>query len=402
MMKFDKMPEIAHEVVAPEEMTGREFAALNREGIPGIIAREHDPKKQSALKRKLTILVLSSLIALGSAKEAMTQQTEGHPAASQRYEETVTQKSRWSAEALLERHQTNFEAFKKLVEQEDTEQKLAHLKNKYGGSIDNFLQMHRIERDLKFLDRVEANKNDPETFVHESFPLAMTPGSIASSAFEGRWIRKEIPHKGFSVEGLENLPGFSDQEFQELIGAKYPVGYVSGSLSGIRFNQEPNVRGDMLVLARVESFGLNRLAASDDSRAPMEIYNTPEGMTAEEFMDVFAHEIHHPNDWQNSQILTSAERVNMLSDVTGRIDARGRFRSEYVEGIDSEEATKRYLGEELPPNTTPEQFLHYIKAIEYWAEIAKAHFDNPEKFKKQHPKDAEIVEKWVKRKSSGA
>jgi hypothetical protein len=338
-------------------------------------------------KRLIAKIVLGASLAAGGGFGAESQTQEA-----QKQGIELKQDKR---ESILKQYRKNFELLKNEIEREKLRDKVSLLKQKYGGVLNNFFVIHRIESDLEFLDKVEKRKDSAETFVRLN-PYVMTPGSIVSNAYELRWRKPEIGNKGFSSENLESIPGFDKAKFQELLG-KYPGGYLESSLSGVRFSSRVNVRGGVEILGEVRGYDMERLS-DKDTRSPMIIYNTKEGMDFEGFADTFKHEVHHGNDWQNNHLLTSTERINMLLEVTGRIESDDRYRSQYVEGLDEAESIQR-LKQELPQGTSPEQVLLYVKATEYWAEIAKAYFENPDGFKVNHPKDYELAKRWVARLS---
>ncbi len=268
------------------------------------------------------------------------------------------------------------------------------LKKKFGGTVDPLLEIHQIENDLQFLDRVRATKDSLEVFVNPKNPIAMTPGSIVHRAFTERWSEKPIPLRPVIFKGLEQIPGLSSKQIE----ARYPQPYLEGSVRQIAFNPEPKpLEHNRILLGSVEALSIARMAGAPatENRSPIEIYNAPEGMDAEKFMSVLDHEIHHANDWLNSTTLTSAERINMLYEISERAAAEDRFHSEYVEGISETEAVRRTPRGELPASTSEEQTLAYVLTTEYWPEIARAYLEDKEKFKEEHPEDAALVEKWM-------
>jgi hypothetical protein len=300
------------------------------------------------------------------------------------------------AEKLEAKYRADYEAFRKIVEEEGTKEKLTYLEQTFGGAIDSFLQSHAIESDLRKLDGVSSRLNEKDTFIRENSPELTTFGSIVSNAYENRWVVDDSTRPKFSVEGLEHIQGLSNEGFQAILDNKYPELYLTNSLSGVVFDPNPRVEGNFIVLGEAEGFNIFE-TSSEDVRRPITIYNTPDGMSADKFIEIFEHEINHTSDWNNSMLLNPAERVSMLYDISQRIDANDRFRSGYVERIDVDQAIRRYPGDELPSNIAPEQLHRLVQTNEYWPEIAKEYFHDPQGFKNAYPKDAALVEKWVNR-----
>lgn len=362
-----------------------EIPSLESKATPEKLARWRGHWQELARR---AILAASLATSMGLSAEVQAQPRE--PSIKPRIE--LKQDTR---ENFLNKYRQNFELMRAETEREKSKEKLETLKQKYGGSINNFLSIRRIERDLEFLDTVEKGKDNPEIFVG-SDPRFMTPGSILSSAYETRWQKPEIRQEEFTLENLSEIPGFNETQFRQLL-TRYPDGYLKGSLSGVQYDSEVNIRGGTEILGETKGYDIDRLLTSD-TRSPIVIYNTTQGVEFTSMLEVFTHELGHANDWQNSHLLTSTERISMLFEVGERAEAEDRYQSSYVEAIDTAQSVERTKSDALK-DTTPEQLLAYIKALEYWAEIAKAHFENPDQFKMEHPKDSEVVQKWVARSS---
>lgn len=127
----------------------------------------------------------------------------------------------------------------------------------------------------------------------------------------------------------------------------------------------------------MENYGISAML-NQDVRAPIEVFDIPGGHTPESIFRTLHHEIAHSNDWQSSQVLSSQERINLLYEITQRYNQPDRFKSEYVEIIQHDDKF----------------FEAYKKTSEYWAEIVANYFMDPENFRNNNPKDAELVEKW--------
>jgi len=267
----------------------------------------------------------------------------------------------------------------------------------------NFLSIHWIERDLKSLDEIEQGKDNPDIFVARDYPLAMTPGSKISNAYQERWTEKNVELRDIQIRNLELIPDLSEREFREVILSKYGRRYLESSISEVVFVPEVRILAHdqkiaKIILGAVDTFGLNRYL-KEDLRADIKIYDLPEGMTKDEFIDVFLHEINHSNDWNDNFDLTSAERINMLYEFANRFDQEDRFRSDYIEGINEKGIKDRLGRDELSEDISPGDFIKYIKVVEYWAELGREYIKNPDGLRQNHPKDHELTEKWMKRLS---
>jgi len=98
------------------------------------------------------------------------------------------------------------------------------------------------------------------------------------------------------------------------------------------------------------------------------------------------HEIAHCNDWERDSEMSLIERLKMLELMVERVKSEDRFLSNYVETIKNPNGEKETL---------------YLKAIEYWAEIAAQYFAAPEAFKVENPIDFKIVDEFIKKQNPG-
>lgn len=96
------------------------------------------------------------------------------------------------------------------------------------------------------------------------------------------------------------------------------------------------------------------------------------------------HEIMHCNDWIRDSKMSTEERLNLLTSILERIKSEDRYKSSYVEAIESPYGDKDTL---------------YIRCVEYFAEIGEEYFLNPRKFEEQNPVDFKIIDEFVKNKS---
>lgn len=337
---------------------------------------------EELIKRAILAVGLAASIGAGLEAQARPRGQGAKPAVERKL----------TGDELYDRYRRNFELMEAEVDSGRLKEKVGALRQKYGGAINNFMQIRRLERDLDSLEKVENNKEDRSTFIGDS-PYIMTLGSIVSGAYETRWQTPSAKEEEFKLEALAGIPGFDEAKLNEFL-AKYPREYLKGSLSGIKYEPKINIRNNMEILGEAKGYDMDSLL-NPDTRTPVTIYDTSQGVDMDSVLEVFEHELGHANDWQNNHLLTSAERINMLFEVGERVEAEDRYRSSYVESIDFSESVQR-IDPKLIEDTLPEQVLRYVKASEYWAEINRAYFEDQKKFETEHPEDFKIVDKWVK------
>jgi hypothetical protein len=335
------------------------------------------------------VFALYALLAVVPLKEIQAQDTR-------RKVETVTVRA--SQDSLELDRKNAFKNFYALVETEGIKEKVTKLKEIFGPAISGFLSLHWIDTDLNSLARLkdEEKQTNENIFVEKNNPMVMTPGSIVADAYEKRWKHNELPNRSSSLKNIDAIPGLSSQNLQEFLDNTFPKNYIAGSISQIEFIGQSDVRGNREVLGQAESFGFGTLikSQSEDLRTSLKINLPTTGIDGKSFVYVLRHEIGHPNDWNNSCVLTSAERVSMLDEVYLRSVSKDRYISEYVEGITLEKLGLYFKGK-IEDDKTKGQYLACIRVNEYWAEIQKAYFLDQSKFKKEHPADYAIVKKWI-------
>ena len=349
---------------------------------------EHGEKRREKFikrffNRHLAFVVLSALLSTVPQQELRAQKNE----------QVSIKKDSVEAE-----RKSLFQKLRSLVEKEGIVDKISRLKESFGPAIDGFLDIHRINQDLNSLVTLDKRKTEDDIFVNKSGPQFMTMGSIVASAYKDRWEHRKSPNRPISFKNINEIPGFSSKDLQDFLNKTYPKNYVSNSTSEIEFVGQSYIKEkeNTEILGQAESFGIGTLmkSQSGDLRTPLKINLPTTGIDKEIFIDILEHEIGHPNDWNNSPVLTSAERVLMLHEVSLRSKSANRFVSSYVEGITLDQIGIYFKGK-IDDEKTKEQYLGYIKTSEYWAEIAKAYFKDKNKFKKEHPDDYVVVKKWV-------
>jgi hypothetical protein len=99
--------------------------------------------------------------------------------------------------------------------------------------------------------------------------------------------------------------------------------------------------------------------------------------------EISSHELGHANDWENDKEINISERVMLLKAIWERLNSEDKLitREAKLGNIEYYESKKD----------------NYKKAQEYWAELCKEYFSFPSLLKKDHPKDFEIVDNFMKK-----
>jgi len=348
----------------------------------------HEQFLKRFFKRHLAI-VLYALLAGVSQNELQAQEGE-------KKVETITAKA--DQDSLELERMDAFKKFKVLVEKEGIVEKVSKQKEIFGPAIGGFLQFRWINSDLDFLARLEKRKDEEGVFVNKKDPMVMTTGSIVAKAYKERWEYNRLTNEPTALKNVDAVPGLSSLDLQKFLDKTYPKKYIANSISEIEFIGKSDVREKEKteILGQSESFGMNALvkSKSGDMRAPLKINLPTTGIDKESFLDILKHEVGHPNDWNNSLVLTSAERVSMLDEIYTRSVSKDRYISAYVEGITLDKLGIHFEGK-TEDDKVKNQYLSYVRVNEYWAEIQKAYFTDQNKFKEEHPDDHAVVEKWV-------
>ena len=119
-------------------------------------------------------------------------------------------------------------------------------------------------------------------------------------------------------------------------------------------------------------------------------------MGKDSFLAIVTHEIGHSGSWASNLYLTSAERIDMLSEVYGRSIARDRYTSPYLKSI-TPDTLHNYFKDKIEGDKEKAQYLRYVQANEYWAEIHQAYSLDKTGFKQKYPEDYRLVNKWIKK-----
>jgi len=341
-------------------------------------------------KRHVAAVLLSLLASFGVPQKGLEA----------REQQTATSADRERGTVEAERRQA-LEDFKKLVDQEKIEEKIAEIVKVFGLAASDLLITRRAYGDVKNMVELYAKKDNPSSFTHPDGPQFLTLGNIVANAYKERWQYHKQPERPVAFNNIDSVPGLSIAELEIFINTTYPKGYVSSSILSIEFTGKSDIRSNenAEVLGQVESFGLGTILRSKtdgDFRLPVKVNMPQAGINKAEFLDVLEHEISHGFDPENNSVLNSAERVSMLLEIYSRSIAPDRFISPYVESITLNELAIYFKNTSTAQSEgAQKQYLAYIRTNEYWAEIHKAYFQKPVELEKTNPADYALVKKWV-------
>jgi hypothetical protein len=304
--------------------------------------------------------------------------------------------------ALEKDRRQALEDFKKLVDQDKIDELIFAQIERFGPAVGPFFNNRRIFSDVRNMGSLYLDKKEPGIFVDPKGIQFATMGSIVADAYKTRWQEhKESAVRPVKFKNIEAISGLTAKNVEEMLNVIYPKNYLEKCISEIEFVNTVDVREDQQVeiLGQVESFGLSTFLNSKDGdlRASIKINQTIQGINRETFLDTLVHEIGHAFDPTNSSILASGERVLMEEDIYQRSVAPDRYKSRYVEGINIGHLSIFFKNANIVDPKEQAQYLAYVKANEYWAEIHRAFFDGPAQLQKSNPKDYDVVKKWVDR-----
>lgn len=373
------------EFINPEEKKDKESESQETERLPKSYWLNH---------LRLAFISLFLLVTPNKESEATAKEELSTPTSISRIEGADV------GSVEVERRKS-FEAFKDLVETEKIKEKIEFLKKELGSSIDNFLTNTSINKDLQILSRLTESEDKSNSFVKDGNINLMTSGSIVDNAFKKRWVYQPKTFKEVTFSGIESVPGVSVDDLKYFLGSHYPSNYVNHSVLAIEYSNKTEVtevEGQKFqTLGQVESRGLTSMSknVSGDGRMPIKINLPATGATESYFVEVLTHEINHCSDWINNPSLTSAERISMFYEVYMRSQSEDRYKFDYVEGIDLSRVEMFFQDKKIKSEEEKIQTLRAIKVNEYWAEVAKRYFQNPETLEQDSPEDYKLVKKWV-------
>lgn len=337
------------------------------------------------LRKHIGKMVVAAVLVYAPEKDAEAQV---------RVNETINQIS--DSSAVEAQRVSDFHKMESVVN-EDLVKRLEQIESEFGPAVESFLSLHRIKQDIDTFKRLEGGKDEPNIFMSKNGPQVLTLGSIVSKAYRERWeIHSPEGDKETLFKNIDLIPNFSDSDLRSFLNERYSEKFIDNLISAIEFVPESNIVGNTEILGQTRSFDMDTLIkGGEDRRIPIEINLPTTGIDKDVFIDILEHEIGHTADWNNNNFLTSAQRVEMLFDIMSLVKNQDRYRSEYVEGITMEGLKSHLNGIDAGDEKKSEQYLNYVRVVEYWPEIAKVYFKNPEEFRKNNEKDYKVVKKWV-------
>ncbi len=186
------------------------------------------------------------------------------------------------------------------------------------------------------------------------------------------------------ISGCEEV-GLSEKVVGELLieGTFFPKGFINGEVSEVNFHVGPGPTLDRYGLDEKSSAGEYDIT----SRTDFYFDKSQLGSKARELYDyfelVFAHEVGHANDWEESHNLNRLDRAQLLGKIVERVKSK-----DALDGISTYHS-------EIKIEDKEDQL--YAKAKEYWAELVCNYLIFPEWLQKEHPEDFQIVDEIVKK-----
>ena len=192
--------------------------------------------------------------------------------------------------------------------------------------------------------------------------------------------------------GFGNLEGTTDQEIKKLFEARFDFRWLYGNVLEFEYVDREERVETYRVAADAAGAGISGVFERNDRHQKEKINfykglgeNLKPPLIFEVMTGILSHELAHKHSWDKGNTLTIQERIEMLVEVTRRLDEEGCLKSDYVERVIPREgkAKKRTLEE-----------IKYSQVIEYWAEIVQAFEEDKEGFAKSYPRDYELIKRW--------
>ncbi len=364
-----------------EAMKQEEFETLSESG--NTIRREPNPVVKQKKMNRLAVYVLTSLIASGAAGETLQ-----NTALAESLPEKETKKFVVDTKEIETARLRDYQSLEKIIQEGKIKEKIDFLRQQYGSAIDNFLSIHKIPKTLEFFEKTKngMENNNTDILIKKDFPYGMTAGSILSNLTKEKWTNLTTEQKteksqiSVEIEGFENASGLSNAVIQKYLENR-PQFWRQGSTKSIEYmNKEKELAPGYAKAGETKIYSIATMLEKD-SRQNINIYKLPRGYSENIIFTTIDHEMAHNNDWENSQVLSNQERVDLFYDIAMRYSSSDHFKSRYVESIKDKNGDKEL---EL-----------YVKTREYWATISEEYLKNPDQFKKYYEEDTALVEKWL-------
>ena len=164
---------------------------------------------------------------------------------------------------------------------------------------------------------------------------------------------------------------------------------ITGNVDEICVYPTKVLRSHYEVWGNADNVGLQSMLWRDSNNGNrMNIY---EG-GGETTVGLLAHEFAHFNDWEVGNRLTMEERVDFLMEITKRLKADDRIRTDYLDNK---------IPAEYRDNGWSKKEMQYRLATEYWGEAVGLYTWGGKKasgkvLRNIYPEDNRFVEKWIK------
>jgi hypothetical protein len=314
---------------------------------------------------------------------------------------------------LLERNLTDkqlveyWEAHKKKIQElvPVLKEQIAFLESTYKETFISILV--KVKSDLAFFEsmvkidsQLQAQGVTMEQFISSSVSRSMVANSFdmlslywdpenlkiaAQNSY--RENLKKVKYKGF-----DKLPKETDQGMKKMFEDSFPSQWLYGNVVEFEYVDKEEYRQTFQVGGTAQSAGITAVfkRSSKDEKEKITFYKMPKGadpsLLSVAILYTVPHELAHKHSWETSNTLTIQERIAMLAEVTQRLGAEDRFKSYYVEEMTPAEGKAE--GDTL-------EDVKYKQAVEYWAEIVREFQGDKERFIKDHPRDYEMVKRWI-------
>ena len=294
-----------------------------------------------------------------------------------------------AADAESPEYQTaNVERMRDIVARERVRENIQFAKDRFGdaeGMVSN-AAMNLL--DLDSFTAAERARKPPDTIAaHQRF---------VSRQYEKLWdiprieerIRKREAEEGLSaaVEGFGAIRGFSDAHMQNLLASRFHRRWLYGNVSAIRYIDREEHAPHYQVAGRAEGRGMGSMFLKHE-RQTIELFRTRDQRPAE-LLRATAHELGHHQDWTTANRLGLHERLQFLRDVGERLEAPDRYLTHYVETA---------VPREFQEKRGDPRDMRHRQAREYWATVMERYSLDPEEFRRSHPKDHAVAERWYRR-----
>lgn len=204
--------------------------------------------------------------------------------------------------------------------------------------------------------------------------LGQKPKDIMSTP----WGPGEMPETPKTEVGSINTSeGTIDKKFiQQIVHETYPRGWVNNQVSRI-VQSSQEYKGGYKGVWSDQALATFSRPSTNNEKGEIVFWKISEQQPPWYVVLSIGHEICHSNDWESDNEMTAEQRINLLLRVSGRLSAKDRFRSSYVESIKNDDPQKQ----------------RYNKAVEYWAVTCGQYFENATKL---NIKDFRLVDNHVR------